>query len=162
MHLSTTSGHNTAWLTHLFCSHWRLPEFLPLYLYWPFLSLLVFILLVFVFSCATLLLNIFLFLKWDYFWGARVAQLVKCLTSAQVMISRFMSLSPTSGSVLTARSLEPASDSVSLSLSLPLPCLHSVSLPLSKIIKNIFKKLKERCDELLFLSHSSKVNILGW
>ena len=34
--------------------------------------------------------------------GAWVAQSVKRLTSAQVMISQFMSLSPASGSVLTA------------------------------------------------------------
>ena len=51
--------------------------------------------------------------------GAWVAQPVERLTSAQVMISRFMSSSPTSGSVLTARSLEPASDSVSPPLSAP-------------------------------------------
>ena len=38
---------------------------------------------------------------------------------AQVMISRFVGSSPTSGSVPTARSLEPASDSVSPSLSAP-------------------------------------------
>ena len=38
------------------------------------------------------------------------------LISAQVMISWFMSSSPVSGSVLMAQSLEPASDSVSLSL----------------------------------------------
>ena len=37
----------------------------------------------------------------------------KCPTSAQVMILRFVSLSPASGSVLTAQSLEPASESVS-------------------------------------------------
>ena len=43
--------------------------------------------------------------------------MVKRLTSAQVMISWFVSSSPTSGSVLTAGSLEPASDSVSPSLS---------------------------------------------
>ena len=49
--------------------------------------------------------------------GAWGAQSVKCPTSAQVMISRFMSSSPPSGSVLTAQSLEPASDSVSPSLS---------------------------------------------
>ena len=52
-------------------------------------------------------------------WGARVAQSVKRPTSAQVMISRFVGLSPASGSVLTAQSLEPASDSVSPSLSAP-------------------------------------------
>ena len=56
-----------------------------------------------------------------------VAQLVKRTTLAQVMISRFVGLSPTSGSVLTAQSLESASDSVSLCLAAP-PCSHSVSL----------------------------------
>ena len=50
------------------------------------------------------------------FWGTWVAQSVRCPTLAQVMISWFMSSSPASGSVLTAWSLEPASDSVSLSL----------------------------------------------
>ena len=48
-----------------------------------------------------------------------VAQSIKCPTSAQVMISQLMGLSPASGSVLTAQSLEPALDSVSLSLSAP-------------------------------------------
>ena len=41
---------------------------------------------------------------------------VKRPTSAQVMISWSVSSSPTSGSVLTAQSLEPVSDSVSPSL----------------------------------------------
>ena len=59
--------------------------------------------------------------------GAWVAQSVKRPTSAQVMISRSVSSSPTSGSVLTARSLEPVSDSVSPSLSLTLPRSRSVS-----------------------------------
>ena len=40
-------------------------------------------------------------------------------TSAQVMISWSVSSSPASGSVLTAQSLEPVSDSVSPSLSDP-------------------------------------------
>ena len=40
--------------------------------------------------------------------GAWVAQSVKWPTSAQVMISPFVSSSPASGSVLTAWSLEPA------------------------------------------------------
>ena len=65
--------------------------------------------------------------------GAWVAQLVECLTLAQVMISWFVGSSPASGSVLTAQSLEPASDAMSPSLS-PLPpltlCL-SLSLSLS-------------------------------
>uniref|UniRef100_A0A8C8YG48 Rho family-interacting cell polarization regulator 2 n=1 Tax=Panthera leo TaxID=9689 RepID=A0A8C8YG48_PANLE len=49
--------------------------------------------------------------------GAWVAQLVERPTSAQVMISQSVSSSPASGSVLTAQSLEPASDSGSPSLS---------------------------------------------
>ena len=48
-----------------------------------------------------------------------MAQLVKHPTSAQVMISRFVGLSPMSGSVLIVQSLEPALDSVSPSLSVP-------------------------------------------
>ena len=48
-----------------------------------------------------------------------MAQSVKRWTSAQVMISQFMGLSSVLGSVLTAQSLEPASDSVSPSLSAP-------------------------------------------
>ena len=62
-----------------------------------------------------------------------MAPSVKHPTSAQVMISWFVSSSPTSGSVLTVQSLEPALDSVSL------------SLPLSKINKTLKKKkTKER------------------
>ena len=66
--------------------------------------------------------------------GAWVAQSVGHPTSAQVMISWFMSSSPLLGSVLTAQSLEPASGSVFLSLSAPpllMRCL-SVSLSLKK------------------------------
>ena len=62
--------------------------------------------------------------------GAWVAQSVERPTSAQVMISWFMSSSHASGSVLTARSLEPASDSVSPSLSAPLPLILCLSLAL--------------------------------
>ena len=62
--------------------------------------------------------------------GAWVAQLVEQPTSARVTISRFVGLSPTSGSVLTARSLEPASDSVSPSLG-PFPA-HTLSLSVSQ------------------------------
>ena len=53
------------------------------------------------------------------FLGAQLAQLVEHPTSAQVMISWLVSSSPALGSVLTAQSLEPASDSVSPSLSAP-------------------------------------------
>ena len=49
--------------------------------------------------------------------AAWVAQSVEPLTSAWVMISWFVGSRPASGSVLTAQSLEPALDSVSLSLS---------------------------------------------
>ena len=60
-----------------------------------------------------------------YFGGAWVAQSVKCLTLAQVTIWQFVSLSPASGSVLTAQNPEPALDSMSLS---PLPLSHFLSL----------------------------------
>ena len=73
-------------------------------------------------------------------WGAWVAQSVKRLTSAQVMILRSVSSSPVSGSVLTARSLEPALDSVCLSLC-PSPA-HAHSLSLKKQI-NIKKEEEE-------------------
>ena len=61
-------------------------------------------------------------------WGAWVAQSVKQPTSAQVMISQSVSSSPTSGSGLTAQSLEPVSDSVSPSLSAPPPFMLCLSL----------------------------------
>ena len=61
-------------------------------------------------------------------WGAWVAQSVKRPTSAQVTISRSVSSSPASGSVLTAQSLEPVSDSVSPSLSAPPPFMLCLSL----------------------------------
>ena len=65
--------------------------------------------------------------------GTWVAQWVKCPISAQVMISQLVSSSPTLGSVLTAQSLELASDSVSASLSVfPLLALYSISLSLSQ------------------------------
>ena len=64
--------------------------------------------------------------------GAWVAQSVGHPTSAQVTISRSMSSSPASGSVLTAQSLEPVSDSVSPCLSLTFPHSCSVSLCLKK------------------------------
>ena len=57
-----------------------------------------------------------------------MAQSVELLISAQVMISRSMGSSPASGSVLTAQSLEPVSDSVSPSLSAPPLFMLSLSL----------------------------------
>ena len=79
-------------------------------------------------------------------WGAWVAQSVERPTSAQVVISRSVSSSPASGSVLTAQSLEPASDSVSSSVSAPpllMLCL-SVSLSLSRSKTNIEKKFSNK------------------
>ena len=64
-----------------------------------------------------------------------MAQSVEHPASAQVMISAFMSSSPTSGSVLTGQTLEPASDSVSPSLSAP-PLLV-LCLGLSKMNKHL-------------------------
>ena len=64
-----------------------------------------------------------------------MAQSVKHPTSAQVMISRSVSLRPASGSVLTVQSLEPDSDSVSPSLSAP----PSLALCLSLFKKKINK-----------------------
>ena len=81
-----------------------------------------------------------------------MAQSVKHPTSAQVMISRFMNSSPTSGSVLTAQSLEPASDSVSPSVS-ALPTLV-LSLCLSKINKS--KKI------FLLIFSLRKFNSISW
>ena len=73
-----------------------------------------------------------------------MAQSVKGPTLTQVMISWFTGSSPDSGSVLIAQSLEPASDSVSPSLTAPLPLTLCLSFSLSKInikkLKEIFKK----------------------
>ena len=66
-----------------------------------------------------------------------MAQSISRLTSAQVMISWFTSSSPVSGSVLTARSPEPASDFVSPSLSAPPPLVPYLSLSFS--LKNKHK-----------------------
>ena len=60
--------------------------------------------------------------------GAWVVQSVKRSTSAQVMISQFVSSSPVLGSVLTAQSLEPASHSLSPSLSAPSLLMLCLSL----------------------------------
>ena len=68
-----------------------------------------------------------------HYWGTWMAQSVGHPTSAQVMISQFVSLSPMSGSLLIAQSLEPAS--YSLPLSLPLPRLCS-ALSLCLSLKN--------------------------
>ena len=69
-----------------------------------------------------------------------MARSVERPTLAQVMISQLVSLSPTSGSVLTAQSLESASESVSPSLSTPPLLTMCVCLSLSLSEINIFKK----------------------
>ena len=65
--------------------------------------------------------------------GAWVAQSVKCLTLAQIIISQFVGSDAMSGSVLTAWSLLQI---LCLPLSLALPHLCSVSVSLSKISKH--------------------------
>ena len=62
--------------------------------------------------------------------GTWMAQSVKHPTLAQVMISCFVSSSPALGSVLTAQSLEPASDSASPSFSAPPPLALCCSVSL--------------------------------
>ena len=79
------------------------------------------------------------------FRGAWVAQSVKHPTPAWVMISQFMSSSPESGSMPTAQSLKPGSDSVTPPLSAPpllMLCL-SLSLKNKNLKKNFFKKFED-------------------
>ena len=65
--------------------------------------------------------------------GTWVAQLVKHLTLAQVLISRLVGLNSVLRSVLTDQSLEPSSDSMSPSLAASRP--FALSLSLSKMNK---------------------------
>ena len=76
-------------------------------------------------------------------WGACMAQLVKRPTSAQVLISLFVGSSPMLGSVLTAHSLEPASDSGTPSLSAPPPLTLSLSLSKINMKKQHLKTFKD-------------------
>ena len=81
-----------------------------------------------------------------------MAQLVKRLTLIQVMILRSVSLSSASGSVLTAQSLEPASDFVSSSLSAPPPLMLCLALSLKnkQMLKKFFKRAEmNSCDRHL-------------
>ena len=57
-----------------------------------------------------------------------MAHLVEHPTSGRVVISQFVGSSPMSGSVLTAQSPEPDSDSVPPSLSAPTPLILGLSL----------------------------------
>ena len=64
-----------------------------------------------------------------------MVQSVERLTSAQVMISGFVGSIPALGSMLTAQSLEPASDSLFPSLSAPPLLALSLFLSLSRLSK---------------------------
>ena len=76
------------------------------------------------------------FFKLVHHRDAWVTQLVKRPTLAQVMIWQLVSSSPALGSVLTARSLERASDSVFPSLSGPSLLELGLSLSLSLSLKS--------------------------
>ena len=73
-----------------------------------------------------------------------MAPLVKRPTSAQVMISQLMGSIPASGSGLTAQSLEPASDSVSPSLSAPVRLVLCLSLSQKQINMKQFKETNQK------------------
>ena len=76
-------------------------------------------------------------------WGIWVAQSVEHPALAQVIISLFVSLSPVSGSVLTAQSLELL-QILCLPVCLPHPCSGCLSLSLkNKHLKNFNKKRKK-------------------
>ena len=94
-----------------------------------------------------------------------MAQLVKRPTLGQVVISQFVSSSPTLGSVLTAGSLELGTcfrSCVSLSLCPSFTSTLSLFLSLSKINKNIkkikkkIKKQRHRKTKELTLGHSAQ------
>ena len=73
-------------------------------------------------------------IKIRFLGDAWVARSVEHPTSAQVMISRSVGSRPPSGSVLTAGSVEPASDSVRPSPStLPLLVVHLSKINIKKI-----------------------------
>ena len=95
-----------------------------------------------------------------------MAQSVKRLASVQVMVPYFMSLNPESGSVLTAQSLEPGSDSGSPSLSASLwltLCLSvclSLSISLSKINKHYFLIKKNKGQVIICHTLTGKKEVL--
>ena len=86
-----------------------------------------------------------------------MAQSLKHPTSAQSVISRLVSSSPASGSVLTAHSLEPALDSVSPSLSAPPPLTLSLSLSLKNKQALKILKIRIRSTAVLFRSEVSSL-----
>ena len=99
--------------------------------------------------------------KWLRWWGAWVAQSVRCPTLAQVMNSQFVSSSPTSDSMLTAQSLDLASDSVSPSLCPSAACALSVSLSLSLKINKYLKKKKNICRGRHILKITTAISVVS-
>ena len=87
-------------------------------------------------------------LKSGFAWATWVAQLVKRLTLAHVMISWFVGSSPTLSSMPTAQSLEPALDSVS---SLCLSPVHTRARAHALSLSNINKHFKKSGFALLYL-----------
>ena len=90
-----------------------------------------------------------------------MAQSVKRVTSAQVMISWLVSSSPASGFLLSVQS--PLSVLCPL-LSLPLPCSLALSLSKINIIKNIYKlqsiKVKQMYAHHSFSENNKKIFII--
>ena len=81
-----------------------------------------------------------------------MAQSAECPTSAQVIISWVMGSSPMLGSVQTAQSLEPASDSVAPSLSAPPLLVLSLSVKNKQTLKKNLKKFSKVGAEENFLN----------
>ena len=80
-------------------------------------------------------------------------------TSTQVMISQLVSSSPASGSVLTARNLEPASDSVSPFLFAPPLLVRSLSL--SKINKHFKRRFFKKGGRSMSVAYSRGTGRVG-
>ena len=97
--------------------------------------------------------------------GAWVAPTGKHPTLAQFMISQFVSSSPASGSVLTARNLDPTSDSMSPSLSAPpllTLCLYlSLSLKNKHLEKERIIKRRARASAIWWEAGAPQQRILG-
>ena len=104
----------------------------------------------------------------DVFCTALAAHWIKCPTSVQVMVSRFVGSNPRFTSVLMTLNMEPASNTVSHFLSAPSPrvfCL-SVSLSLSQKnseAKNILKQLHQStCLLSLYPPLHGKFHFTNW
>ena len=137
-------------------------SFLSLSFLFLFFLLSLFLSFPYFFSCLFLWLSCFLNEMFPS-RGTWVSQLVKRPTSAQIMISWFVGSSPTSGSscsVLTAWSLDPASDSVSPFLFAPL--LLMLCLCLSDILIKHKTKIKKKKKNFPFPPYYSGVVSIAW